>query len=711
MSTLLRRWRDWLPLLIILLVGAALRFYRIGELPPGLYRDEAFYGLDALGVLRSHPAIFFVANNGREGLFMYFLALGIAALGRTPMALRIVSACIGTLTLIAIYAAGRNLFSHRVGVLSAGVMAVTFWHVALSRLAFRAITLPLLLCITVALLANVFHRLRAGRDDSFSFTALSVMAGVAFGLTLYTYTSAQVTPFLLIGMLILSVILHALHVHGFSFPKGPATRKALGFMALGALITLAPFGIWLIRHPDLYFMRAEQVSILSPIINKGDVIGTLLGNILKAAGMFLWQGDRIWRHNLSLRPVFDPLVGGAFIIGILACLWRTFRRPANPNVMSSAPESLFMLLWLVLFLVPTVLAEDTPHFLRAIGVLPAACIIAGIGLEAGLAWLSRRGFLNLYGGRLRRIISPPALLAAGILVMAGFTTRSDYLDNYVKQDMTAYWLEDSNVHLAQTINDYTQANPPASLWLQDRLANDNPALRLLSPNVEQNSITTVSTDQPVPAPVPSQVLLLVDPTHDWTVLRNALPKGSELRLTPGPMAQGDLESKPRRAFVALAAQPAQPAADAASFERGIMAQRVTLQLPTGATLTSDHLPLIVDESTLGDILNQTAVYTVSVLWSTSKPITEDLAVFVHWQRKGEVITQHDGSPADGYLPMPTWRVGDQIADPHLLTVSGGVQAGDSVTLGLYQRASNTRLQLLDAHGNRLADAAQIIVVR
>src|SRR5450759_2576515 len=114
MSTLLRRWRDWLPLFIILIVGAALRFYRIGELPPGLYRDEAFYGLDALGVLRGHPAIFFAANNGREGLFMYLLALGIAFLGRTPLALRIVSASIGTLTLVAIYAAGRNLFSHRV---------------------------------------------------------------------------------------------------------------------------------------------------------------------------------------------------------------------------------------------------------------------------------------------------------------------------------------------------------------------------------------------------------------------------------------------------------------------------------------------------------------------------------------------------------------------------------------------------------------------
>ena len=708
---MLRRWRDWLPLSIILLAGAALRFYRIGELPPGLYRDEAFYGLDALGVLRGHPAIFFAANNGREGLFMYFLALGIAVLGRTPVALRIVAASIGTLTLLAIYAAGRNLFSHRVGVLSAGVMAVTFWHVALSRVAFRAITLPLLLCITVALLANVYHRLRAGRENTPLFNELAILTGAAFGLTLYTYTSAQMTPFLLLGMLILFLLLRALHVYGFSLPSGPATRKTVLLFLLGAVIVLAPFGIWLTRHADLYFMRAPQVSILSPVINKGDVLGTLVGNILKAAGMFLWQGDRIWRHNLSLRPVFDPLVGGAFIIGILACIWRIVRRPTNPNVTSSAPESLWMLLWLLFFLVPTVLAEDTPHYLRAIGILPAACIIAALGLETCLAWLSRRGFLNFYSVRLRRWVSPPALLAAGVLLMAGLTTRSDYFDNYVKQDMTAYWLEDQNVHLAQTINDYTRSNPPSSLWLQDSLSNDNPALRLLSPSVKQHQVTTVSTQEPAPANATGKILLLADPTHDWTPLRNALPQGSELALTPGPLAQGDLDTKPHRAFVALSAQPALPATDAASFEQGIKAQRVSLQFPGGKIFSSDHLPLIVDKSALESIPNSTAVYTVTVLWSTSQPITEDLAVFIHWQRKGEVITQHDGSPAYGYLPMPTWRAGDQIADPHPLTVPEGVQSGDSAFLGLYHRAANVRLQLLDAQGQRLADEAQIIDVR
>ena len=142
----------WLPLVLIVLIGAALRFYRIGELPPGLYRDEAFYGLDGLRILHGDLSIYFAANNGREGLFMYLLAASIAVLGHTPLALRIVSASIGTLTIVAIYFAGCTMFSHRVGVLSAGILAITFWHLAISRVAFRAILLPFILCVLMALI-------------------------------------------------------------------------------------------------------------------------------------------------------------------------------------------------------------------------------------------------------------------------------------------------------------------------------------------------------------------------------------------------------------------------------------------------------------------------------------------------------------------------------------------------------------------------------
>lgn len=72
----------------ITVLAAVLRLVAIDHLPPGLYHDEAFNGLDTLSVLRGQTPIFFPANNGREPLFIYLLAIAVAVLGRTPGALR-----------------------------------------------------------------------------------------------------------------------------------------------------------------------------------------------------------------------------------------------------------------------------------------------------------------------------------------------------------------------------------------------------------------------------------------------------------------------------------------------------------------------------------------------------------------------------------------------------------------------------------------------
>ncbi|MBC8492791.1 MAG: hypothetical protein H8D43_03315, partial [Chloroflexi bacterium] len=90
---------EWLPLLLVIAIAAALRFWALGNTPPGLYHDEAFNGLDALGVLEGERPIFFEANNGREPLFVYLVALSVAVLGRSPGAIRIVAALLGTLTI------------------------------------------------------------------------------------------------------------------------------------------------------------------------------------------------------------------------------------------------------------------------------------------------------------------------------------------------------------------------------------------------------------------------------------------------------------------------------------------------------------------------------------------------------------------------------------------------------------------------------------
>ncbi len=134
---------------IVLLIATILRLPACGEVPPGLYHDEAYHGLDALDVLGGDPSFYFPANNGREPLFIYLVALAVGLLGRSPFALRMVSFFVGVLTVAVTVAMGQMLFSRRVGLLAGAVLAVTLWHVHLSRVGFRAVLLPLFIALAV----------------------------------------------------------------------------------------------------------------------------------------------------------------------------------------------------------------------------------------------------------------------------------------------------------------------------------------------------------------------------------------------------------------------------------------------------------------------------------------------------------------------------------------------------------------------------------
>ncbi len=669
-----------LALLLILSAGAYLRLFEIGSTPPGLYRDEAFYGLDALNILHGKFALFFAANNGREGLFIYLLSIGIALFGRTPEALRIVSASVGIATIAAIYFTGRQLFSTRIGLLSAGILAVTFWHVAISRVAFRAITLPLLLCVTVALWA-------ASRTNSHPRRRrlLGVLAGATFGMTFYTYTSGQFLIVLVLAWVIWHRLMHRRTINTDPFAQFVPVRL---YMA-GAAATLLPFVLWLLRHSDLYLARAGQVSILNPVINQGNLIGTLMAHISTAALMFTHTGDRIWRHNLSLRPVFDGPLALAFVIGVGVCAWATIKQfsmrnaelgkiptPARALSQFAIRNSQFLILcWLVIFLIPTILAEDTPHFLRAIGALPAACLITAVGLEAGLAWLSRRGWLMMMG-RLSRRISPPALIATLVITYSGYGTYQTYFNDYAQKPITGYWLEQQNVVLAHDINTWLQQRPD-TLWLQDRLSNDNAALQFLSPAIDTSQVHIFHlADDHTPLQLPGELsgLILLDPNHPWGAIRATLPKTAlRLSIHEGALAQGDLDSKPHQAYIGLLVAPVTAtSAPIATFQPNIVlaaTRWITTQHPIGRA-------------------NQ---YTLEIDWQITAAPLQDYSVFVHWRRGNQVLTQSDHSPTVGHWPMPEWRMGDVIVDKHVLILPGSPEAGDEILIGMYDPATGKRL--------------------
>jgi predicted membrane-bound mannosyltransferase len=226
---------------VTVLVAAFLRLYELDLLPPGLFYDEAYNGLDVRGVLSgAQLPLYFPGNYGREPLFLYLQSAFVALLGYTPYALRVTAAFIGILTVPAIYWLTHTLLrgegrgfdvsaveratptsqftihhsqftiptlspvtSHLspfwLATLAAAGFAVSYWHVSVSRLGFRAILLPLL----SSLLIGCFWRAWTGRRRR-DF----IWAGVWLGAVFYTYTAARVLPLVILAFVLLEAVIH-----------------------------------------------------------------------------------------------------------------------------------------------------------------------------------------------------------------------------------------------------------------------------------------------------------------------------------------------------------------------------------------------------------------------------------------------------------------------------------------------------------------------
>jgi 4-amino-4-deoxy-L-arabinose transferase-like glycosyltransferase len=370
-------------LALLLAAALALRGWRLDLVPPGLSHDEAYDALNAVEILRGARPLFFESNNGREPLFMYLVALAFGALGVGPVQLRLVSALAGTAAVGLIWLLGHWAFGRRVAWSAAGLMATSFWPLFDSRIGLRAALLPALLALTALALW------RWGAGGSIRWAAL---AGLALGLALDTYTVARFSPGIALGF--------AAYLAG-------TRRSAVGSAALGlavlagvAGLVFAPLGAYFASHPGSFTGRSGQVNDLRFVLQGGD-FWPLIEDSLNTLGMFTVGGDQFMRYNLAGRPVFDPLSGGLFYIGLVA---------AARRVRGSPPAAL-LLLGLAVGLLPSATTGESPHFLRAIGAQPFTFLLAGLGVDAAS----------------RRLAAGSRLGVAAVALVAALSLRDYFL--------------------------------------------------------------------------------------------------------------------------------------------------------------------------------------------------------------------------------------------------------------------------------------------
>ncbi|MFN2225933.1 MAG: glycosyltransferase family 39 protein, partial [Anaerolineae bacterium] len=356
----------------------------------------------------------------REALFFYLIALVSQFTGLGFMALKLSSALAGIAAIPALYLLGRELGGRELGAVAAFLLAVSKWHVILSRLGYRAILAPLFVILVLYFLAR---SLRRGRLVDYGWT------GVMLGLGMYSYKSF---PFAIPAALTCTLL--------YGLRRRPRALAGTPVMLLLALLVFLPNAVYAAESWDKYIYREElQRDLLEEHYVNNDLtpIEGYLINVRKTALMNNFLADPIEIYNPSHERFFGPVSAALLILGLGYLLSRaTEGRNALP---------LIFLVWLIQ---PVALSMFAPYeyanALRAAPTIGPGLLVAAVSLPVLRRYVSDMAEqhlqpleLALYRGGVtaeaeapRRLRLDPArlvnvLLVLGIVAALGLEVREN----------------------------------------------------------------------------------------------------------------------------------------------------------------------------------------------------------------------------------------------------------------------------------------------
>ena len=366
--------RVLLILASIMLLGTFFCFYRLQSIPLEMTSDHAEKILDVQDVLDGSRPIFFRRNTGRE-LFQFYLTAGIIRLTDLPnshITLKIGTAIFGLVALPFTFLLGRLLYGRLVGLFAAFFLAISHWHVTISRVGLRfpftaAFATPVLLFLLYALQKNK-------RNDW-------LLAGFFLGVGLHTYTAMRAVPFLCAALIYLKLLADGIR----KYKKKPiegvdswsrAFWVNVLLMVLITLLLLLPLLRFMTENPnDAWARSLSRIQTDSPL-TLSDLLLQFAVNVKNALLMFNYQGDVVPVNTIPGKPVLGLISGALFLLGLAYLIWRLFKHKDQ--------RSLIVLVCLFMLLLPSILSlaypGENPSVVRSGGAVPIVMIIAAIPL-------------------------------------------------------------------------------------------------------------------------------------------------------------------------------------------------------------------------------------------------------------------------------------------------------------------------------------------
>lgn len=398
-------------LAIILLVGAIFRFAQLDTLPPEMTDDHVEKLLDSQRVLDGQHMIFFANNGGREPIQMYLMAAFVQFTGREMNhdSLKLLKAIESLISLPFFFWLGVEIIGKEnrrlgliVGVLLSALIAVSYWHVAVSRQALRITLMPLVTALLMIYL---------GRGMRYNQRADFIKAGIILGFGLYVYQAVRMLPVVVVvgvGM--------AMWMTARTWQVRLKYMVNLSALVIISFVIFVPMFRYSVEHPEEFWRRTagrllgddiiyettdegqiveRRATIPERLTAFNDNMPVIMSNIRNALLMYNWKGDVAWISGVPNYPAMDPITGSLLILGLAAWGVRIVRR--RDSVDALMPVMVFLLL------LPSALSIaypiENPSATRTMGSLPPAYIIATFPLalifsKITTIWKGRRVWLT-----------------------------------------------------------------------------------------------------------------------------------------------------------------------------------------------------------------------------------------------------------------------------------------------------------------------------
>jgi len=429
----------WYRVLFVFIICVAvfLRFFSLGTNVP-LTWDEVSWGYNAytLGIDgRDEYGVLlpwqFLESFGdyKPPMYAYLTVIPVWLFGVNEFSTRFASAFFGVLTVLLTYALTRELFprsTRSLGLVAMGIMAVSPWHIMLSRAAFEANV------ATFFIVCGMWTLVRWSNTQQWF---LLIHTAVCWALSFYTFNSARIVSVLLA---IASALIFWRTVR--SNWKQCILASVVGFVLVAPLVPflLSPQASLRFNEVNI-FSNPEIIETANQKIanDDGAWYSTILNNRRVAYAMeylthyfdhftprFLFiSGDTNPKFSIQDVGQLYLIELPFLIVGMLVLIRQREGR-----------AWLLLPVWCLIAVIPAAVARETPHALRIAGMLPVLQILVACGIVYSCMYLRKSKALFLY--------------TAGIVIVAvlygvsvsyfGYKLFRQYPYLYAKEWQTGY---------------------------------------------------------------------------------------------------------------------------------------------------------------------------------------------------------------------------------------------------------------------------------